>query len=117
MTRRDPEILELSTGENQLTARLEVPEDLEYFEGHFSFQPILPAVVQVGWVIDFARENLPLTGEPDQIENLKFRRKLKPGDRCTLSLDWQPEESLMTFDFRQDDERVSSGRVSVATDR
>lgn len=114
MTTREPEVLVLDTEDNTLRASLQLPGDLEFFEGHFEFESMLPAVVQVGWVVDFAADHLPVSGSADTIETLKFRKKLRPGDECELTVDWNPGENRLAFSFRQDDERVSSGQFTIS---
>lgn len=116
MTVREPDVLELTREDNELNARLRLPEDLEFFRGHFDFQPILPAVVQVGWVLTFASEHLPVADSPESLDTLKFRKKLKPGDECSLTLEWDSEAQCLSFAIRQGSERVSSGRITVTGD-
>ena len=41
-------------GEGWLERRLEVPRDLVYLDGHYDGQPIVPAVVELRWVMEAA---------------------------------------------------------------
>jgi 3-hydroxymyristoyl/3-hydroxydecanoyl-(acyl carrier protein) dehydratase len=73
-------------GTDSLTLRLDLPERLAWFDGHFPGEPILAAVVQVDWAIHYGRQlgfdPLAFSGMP----RLKFKAVITPGDELMLRL-------------------------------
>ncbi|MDH3510037.1 MAG: hypothetical protein OER85_04180 [Gammaproteobacteria bacterium] len=63
-----------------------IPASLNWFDGHFPDDPILPAVVQVDWAIRFGRR---LGFDPDRfagLARLKFRAVIQPDMLVRLNL-------------------------------
>ena len=106
-----PRIAEVRAEATRWQARLEVPEALDCWPGHFPDMPIVPGVLQLDWVIELARAWKSPVGEPDGVSALKFRRVLRPGERCDVLLEW-PEGGPLHFALNGPDGPVSSGRVS-----
>ena len=110
---RLPEILDSSidkeSGEHVL--QLIVPNDLFYLEGHFPGKPILPGVVQVGWVMHFCRELFGVSSNFLRLEALKFQKIIFPGERIYLGIRWNKEKNMLTFHYTSKDHSLSSGRV------
>lgn len=99
---------------NAIELHVEVPYDLDIFEGHFPAIPIVPGVVQVGWAVNAARTRLGLSGRFAALEKIKFRRIVRPGDRLLLKLQYEPQRAQLRFRFSDDDTLVSSGEVLLA---
>lgn len=95
---------------NRLTVEARVPENPDFRRGHFPSMPVLPAYRQLEWVARFAEDAFDLHAAPCEIEAMKFRSMLSPGDSFQLELTWQPEEQTLTFRYRSDEE-VSAGRL------
>lgn len=89
-------------------------EDLLAFRGHFPDMPILPGVVQLDWVIRFARQSFALSGEFSAIEMLKFQQPIRPGMRVRISLEWLPERSAVAFRLSSGERSLASGRMVFA---
>jgi 3-hydroxymyristoyl/3-hydroxydecanoyl-(acyl carrier protein) dehydratase len=53
---RLPDVVARHQQDRKIRLLFHVPADLVWFEGHFPGDPILPAVVQIDWVIHFGRE-------------------------------------------------------------
>ena len=98
----DPSVENVRRSPHQWEVDLPIPDDLSCLEGHFKAFPVVPGVLQLDWVIRYALEWRG--GEPDsfQIEGLKFKRPLLPGQCPTLTLD--AYETLDHFRFRLFDE-------------
>ncbi len=66
---------------------LHIPEDLDYFKGHFNTAPILAGVVQLHWAVEFAKANLTISSaEVADIQVLKFQDVIIPGQELVLTL-------------------------------
>ena len=76
---RVPLLLAEDLGADSLARELEVPEDLAYLDGHFDGFPVVPGVVQLGWVMDAAEVALGGPLRLSAVETLKFRELLLPG--------------------------------------
>ena len=93
---------------------LSVPGTAGYLDGHFPGFPVVPAVVQVQWVMELARE---LAGRPlvlERIEALKFRRLLRPGQVLRLRVALVPTGDAAEFRLWGDGHLSASGRCVFA---
>jgi hypothetical protein len=108
--RRDPLMTGETRGSRRIERKLEVPDDLVYFQGHFEDFPVVAGVVQLRWAMDAARE---LLGEPPRvrgIEALKFPDPLLPGQPFALAVELAIEGTSIHF-------RLWDGRLTFATGR
>ena len=94
-----------------LTGRLRVPWDLPIFAGHFPAMPIVPGVVQLGWVAELARAHGLAAGTFTGIVFAKFRRILQPGVELQVRLQPGRSEGEVQFEFKAGDFVVSCGRL------
>lgn len=65
-----------------------VPDDFFFCRGHFPTQPIVPGAVVAAWMLEAA--NLAGGEEGSNLQNLKFRRPVVPGDPVTVFAEVQP---------------------------
>lgn len=100
--------------ENSFVVSIKVNPDLFYFKGHFKEQPVLPGVVQLGWVYDFCSEilHLKLTGN---IPTIKFTAPILPEDIIFLKVKHNAEKNNVTFeyDIENTQAKASSGRIKL----
>jgi len=94
---------------------LRVPGDLPIFTDHFPAVPLVPAVLQIGWVVDLARVCLQVDEPFRGILAVKFRRPVRPGMVLDVSLENDPDQAQVQFDFVVDGQPVSSGRLSFGS--
>jgi hypothetical protein len=94
---------------------LRVAETVGDLEGHFPGFPVVPAVVQLQWVLELARE---VTGHPvalRRIEQIKFRDLLRPGQVFRMTVALSPARDRLDFSLRGDEgdqgRPFSSGRL------
>lgn len=102
-------------GPGRLELTLCIQPGLEYFSGHFPGLPLLPGVVQVDWAMRLGRELLSASGDFLSLDNLKFQAMIFPGVTITLMLEWQAASGRLSFEYRQGEQPLSSGRISLRT--
>lgn len=88
----------------------EVPPTLSCFAGHFPGFPIVPAVVQISWVMDLAHVMLIGHRTLASIDALKFTAPIQPGDTVHLSAESSPDGSSLSFRLWSGERVFSSGR-------
>jgi 3-hydroxymyristoyl/3-hydroxydecanoyl-(acyl carrier protein) dehydratase len=107
----EPVVLEQRVTPPTAELRLEIPPDLEYFEGHFPGAPVVAGVVQLEWAIEAARRHLGVSGTLARMENLKFQSVLVPGSSAMLRLEWAAAGRKLYFSYTHEGRRFSSGRI------
>lgn len=106
----EPQILNKDVLEKEITLELFIPETLEFFKGHFPEVAILPGVVQLNWVMQFAKEYLELDpADLAHIEQLKFTKVIKPNSTVLLELKFI--NARLEFRYYQGDVRYSFGKI------
>jgi 3-hydroxymyristoyl/3-hydroxydecanoyl-(acyl carrier protein) dehydratase len=81
-----PAISDLRRAGARLTAELDLSPGEIQFQGHFPGTPILPAVAQIGWAVNLARDAFPLPARFSALRSLKFLRVVQPPVRLTIEL-------------------------------
>jgi len=109
----EPDLLELICTETDLTLRLHVPRSLTYFRGHFPGFSILPGVVQLSWVMRYARRYLLLSGRAAWTMQVKFHRPILPGTEIDMVLSLLADGRMLNFVCRNQKEIFSSGRIEL----
>ncbi len=109
-----PEIRHQESSENTVTLSLFIGEELNAFKGHFDSAPIVPGVVQIKWVIEFAKRYLCNNVAPgvDSIEKLKFQQVIQPGNMISLQIELSNNKLL--FSFSAEEDKYSSGKIVIA---
>jgi 3-hydroxymyristoyl/3-hydroxydecanoyl-(acyl carrier protein) dehydratase len=73
--------------------------------------PILPGVVQVEWAAVLARRHFPLPPDFQSLEQLKFRKVIRPQTEVTLTLSCLPSGKGVEFRYASDAGEHSRGRI------
>ncbi len=106
-----PEILARQCADNIAVLTLQIPPSLYYLQGHFPQQPVVPGVVQLHWAEHYLRECLACQLPVRDLEVVKFQQLLLPQQQCQLHLRWDAEKHKAYFEYRQDEQVFSSGRL------
>jgi acyl-coenzyme A synthetase/AMP-(fatty) acid ligase/3-hydroxymyristoyl/3-hydroxydecanoyl-(acyl carrier protein) dehydratase len=94
--------------------QIKVPDDLLYFRDHFKDHPLLPGVVQIGWVEHFGKMLFPIVTAFSQLEAIKFIKVIRPGCELKLKLRWKSASGKLCFSFASQQQTYSSGRLVYA---
>jgi len=111
-----PEIEAVRRTGDSLDIDLSIPGDLLYFQGHFPGFPVLPGIAQLDWAVREARRRFDKSGFVLNIQNLKFRELIRPGEKITLSLRSFADGGWVSFEYRRDQSIYSSGRLTFAAE-
>jgi 3-hydroxymyristoyl/3-hydroxydecanoyl-(acyl carrier protein) dehydratase len=99
-----------------LTAELDLSPGEIQFEGHFPGTPILPAVAQIGWAVNLARDAFPLPSRFSALRSLKFLRVVQPPVRLTIELTLRDDGRSVDFVYMHGRTPCASGRIEFADD-
>ena len=103
--------------ESALEIVLDVPADLWVMHGHFEGFPVVPGVVQLQWVLDWAGAWRGARFGVRGLEALKFKQLLTGGARFRLRLERTSDDAKLRFRLWNELGEFSSGRVIVAAAR
>lgn len=106
-----PEVLSVHPAPDQLLLRLKVPANLDYFPGHFPVQGILPGVVQIDWVVHFARQYFSPLGRFAKMEVLKFQQIILPDSEIHMQLTYRADTQKVLFEVFAEQQKFASGRL------
>ena len=106
-----PEVVSEISLDGQCKISIRIPEDLIYFEGHFTDEPILPGIVQVNWAEIFGRRIFSIVGVFKALEVIKFQQLIFPSDKITITLNYNDENKKLSFKYESDKGGHSSGRI------
>jgi acyl-coenzyme A synthetase/AMP-(fatty) acid ligase len=95
---------------------LDVPDDLAQLDGHFPERPLVPGVVQLGWILDAAAASLGRTPCVAGIETLKFPEPLRPGRRVRVTVSCSQDGRRLRFGLRSGERVHAIGRLLLAAE-
>jgi 3-hydroxymyristoyl/3-hydroxydecanoyl-(acyl carrier protein) dehydratase len=114
-----PVVVSARVDERRAVYAIDIDADLHAFEGHYPGNPILAGVVQVDWVMRFAREAFADAPQPvdwnafSGIDQLKFHQIIRPGERLELHLDWSAATGKLAFSYESEAGRKSAGQIRL----
>lgn len=111
-----PEVIAIEQTSEQATLELIVPDTLVYFGGHFPKLALLPGVVQLDWVIQYANQLLLRTPVFASTIRIKFRKPIRPNHRLTLSLKYLASHNAIHFDYADAGGLCSSGQIGFGAE-
>jgi 3-hydroxymyristoyl/3-hydroxydecanoyl-(acyl carrier protein) dehydratase len=110
----EPTVLQQhAVAEHEYHVRLQVPLDLQYFNGHFDSFHLVPGVVQIKWILKLLQQFNWLQGSPRQFENLKFQHFLRPCDVMDVQFKRDMVRQKMTYQCTIGETKIASGRLCI----
>ncbi len=106
------DVIEQSPEHVQL--RLLIPENLYYFQGHFTQAAILPGVAQLDWVMHYLNKYLNV--DPQKVisvDALKFQIIVQPNYQVDLLLK-KIKDTKYSFSYSSEHGQHASGKVVLA---
>lgn len=110
-----PPILASHIGTESIELRLHVAADLEYFNGHFPEQAVLPGVTQLDWAVRLGCEHFGYSEAVANLEVLKFQQLILPGQEVTLTISHNAAKEKLSFSYRDGEHQYASGRISFVS--
>lgn len=110
---RTPDWVCMAQDEKRAHYRGRVPLDLLDVRGHFTHCGIVPGVVELKWVSALAEQWLQRDINMQRMENLKFRRLLRPYDSVDVVIAWNAARNKLQFTCENEQGVFSSGRLVV----
>ncbi len=92
---------------------LRVQPDLGCLRGHFPALPIVPAAVQLAWVLDFGAEIFGTPPAIRAVRSTKFQRIIQPGHSLRLHIATESGGSTLRFEFVSESGRLSAGFIET----
>ncbi|MGS0679939.1 ApeI family dehydratase [Shewanella sp. 125m-7] len=108
-----PTIISHNSDNDDATWRLEIAADLEYFNGHFPEQPVLPGVTQLDWAIKLGCAHFGYPLNVATLEVLKFQQLMLPNTQVDLTISHNPAKAKLVFTYSDGDKRFASGRIAL----
>lgn len=98
-------------GELRVVGR--VPENLKHFVDHFPSNSVLPAYVQIEWLMEEVENAFEIATTPCRIRRVKFNQVLRPGDEFSLTAQWDPPSGRLSFTVIRAGDTAASGIIEI----
>lgn len=106
-----PNIIKTTKIDAGVEIQINIPANLDYFNGHFNDHSVLPGVVQLDWAVKYAKQYLELSCDKfKSMEVLKFQVIILPNANLLLTLKQLTTEKFK-FSFISENGQHSSARV------
>ena len=106
----------VSQEENKITLEFVIPEESDFFDGHFPEFKLLPAVAQFEVITRFAKKYFGTQRYVPSIRRIKFSAPIRPDTKIKLDLAHNTEKKSISFtmaDAEVEGKTYSSGSFSV----
>ena len=107
------EVLEQS--ENQISLKVKISAQSDYFDGHFPQFKLLPAVAQIDLMAHYAAKYFGLPLSTPKIKRFKFSDKILPDTTVIFKITFDSEKNHLTFEVTDaaDGKFYSSGAYNL----
>ena len=105
-----PPVVSATADDGRVAVELESTAELDWFQGHFPDQPVLPGVIQLHWAAELAAMLFDLEGPPQHVKRLKFSNVIVPPCRIEMTLEQHGDREVQ-FQVQCDGLPNSQGRL------
>jgi 3-hydroxyacyl-[acyl-carrier-protein] dehydratase len=93
---------------------VQVPPESLWFSGHFPGYPVLPAIAQLGMVLEAVCKASGVRFRIAGISRVKFRKMIRPGECLKITiLPRKDQEGVYTFRILTGDDIACSGAMAL----
>lgn len=106
--------------ENEVSLEFSIPEESDFFDGHFPEYKLLPAVAQFEIITRFSRKYFGTERYVPDIRRIKFSAPIRPNAVVRLRLHYKADKGAVAFtmaDAAHSDKVYSSGSFSAVCGR
>lgn len=100
--------------EGEIRARIRVPADSPWFDGHFPGEPVLPGIAQLAMVHDLlcraCDQQLPVA----RVSRVRFRQMIRPEQQLTLAVQRDEADGSHRFRITGEEGSICSGQLLLA---
>lgn len=91
------------------------PPEYRYFDGHFPEMKILPAVVQLDWVMSVFKEKTGLNPVIERMPRMKFQNPIFPDRNVKVRITWDAGKGKVGFEYASEEgsRKFSGGSIFV----
>ncbi|MCZ6855898.1 MAG: hypothetical protein O7G86_18440, partial [Gammaproteobacteria bacterium] len=115
-TQIDPDWRVIRADADNWVGEAEITVQLSVLEGHFPNNPIVPGVAQISWVAAAAKQAFRVTGFSGNMEAVKFRSPIIPGNQIRLTLRIDRNTNKVHFEISHGDRSCCLGRMLLNPD-
>lgn len=108
-----PTIISTQADTDSICWRLNIVAELEYFNGHFPEQPVLPGVTQLDWAIKLGCQHFGYDCSVAVLEVLKFQQLMLPDTQVDLTITHNAAKAKLIFAYSDGEKRFASGRIAL----
>lgn len=102
--------------EKGLVAVAFIPADLDWLDGHFDGNPVVPGVAILSWIMELASDSFGTRNGGFCLDTAKFVAPVFPGDRFSIEID-MTKPGCILFVAKTQDRVAAKGAFSLKQGR
>ena len=110
-----PEEEVLTKSKSEVSLKVNISQESDYFDGHFPDFKLLPAVAQIDLLVHYAQKYFGLPLSTPNIKRFKFSDKILPDTTVIFKISFDSEKKRVSFEVcgEEDGKSYSSGAYSL----
>lgn len=99
-------------------ARVSIPTDSLWFDGHFPNNPVLPGIAQLGMVYDIIAQDFDGPVSIVEVNRVRFKQMIQPDDELDVTITPHATKAdCFSFRMTRGDELVCNGMITVQVNK